>query len=147
MKDVNLFNKVFHYLNYIVGFLGGVIGYALGGYDQALLILIGMVFADYITGLLSAYLNKKLNSDIGRQGIVKKIGIFLVVTIAYMTDTILGAEGLIRMMSIWFYISKEGISALENLAESGVPIPEKLKNALQQLHEQSEDKNTEEEST
>jgi toxin secretion/phage lysis holin len=64
-----------------------------------------------------------------------------------MTDTILGAEGLIRVMSIWFYISKEGVSALENLAESGVPIPEKLKNALQQLHEQSEDKNTEEEST
>jgi toxin secretion/phage lysis holin len=147
MKDVNLFNKVFHYLNYIVGAIGGYIGYALGGYDQALVILIGMVFADYITGLLSAYLTKKLNSDIGRQGIVKKIGIFLVVAIAYMTDTILGAEGLIRMMSIWFYISKEGISALENLAESGVPIPEKLKNALQQLHEQSEDKNTEEELT
>lgn len=143
----DILKGVSEYFNYIVGAIGGYLGYALGGYDQALGILIGMVVADYITGLLSAYVTKKLNSDIGKQGIVKKIGVFLVVAIAYMTDTILGAEGLIRMMSIWFYISKEGISALENLAESGVQIPEKLKNALQQLNDKAEDKNTEEEST
>ena len=127
------------YINYIIGVIGGLLSYALGGYDQVLEILITMVVIDYMTGLLSAYVMKQINSDIGRRGIVKKVGIFLVVAIARLVDGTLGTAGVIRSVTIWFYISKEGISAIENLGQSGVPIPRALQEALQQLNEEEID--------
>jgi len=82
---------------------------------------------------LSAIALKNLDSRIGRKGIAKKIGLFLSIIIAHLIDQILGSEGMVRMMSLWFYISKEGLSSVENLAQMGVPIPELLKRALKQV--------------
>lgn len=139
-EKVELVDKILHYFNYVVGVVGGFLCYILGGYDQVLEILIGMVVTDYITGLLSGYVMQELDSDTGRKGIAKKVGLFVVVAIAHMVDSIMGTGGAIRTMAIWFYISKEGISALENLSQSGVPIPEKLERALKQLNDKSDSK-------
>lgn len=132
-NNMDWLDKVLEYFNYIVGFLGGGICYWLGGYDQALEILLAMVVVDYLTGLLSAYVLQEIDSVIGKKGVAQKVGMFLTVAIAHLTDQILASGGMIRLMAIWFYISKEGISALENLGQVGVPIPEFLKKSLIQL--------------
>ncbi|MCK8816764.1 phage holin family protein [Natroniella sulfidigena] len=128
-------NGLIDYLHYLMGLTGGGIHYWLGGYDQSLKFLISIVIVDYITGLLSAFVLKELNSKLGHRGILRKIGLFLSIVIAHLADEVLGSQGMIRLMAIWFYISKEGISAVENLAQAGVPIPKALKKALQQIQE------------
>jgi len=140
IEKIEVANKVWGYFNYVVGVVGGVISYMLGGYDKALNILILMVVVDYATGLLSGYVMKELDSDTGRKGIAKKIGLFLIVAIAHLVDQILGTGGAVRLMAIWFYISKEGISALENLGQAGVTIPPSLEKALKQLNDKSNSK-------
>ncbi|WP_408956610.1 holin family protein [Natroniella sp. ANB-PHB2] len=109
--------------------------YWLGGNDQSLKFLISIVVVDYITGLLSAFVLKELNSKLGHRGILRKIGLFLSIVIAHLADEVLGSQGMIRLMAIWFYISKEGISAVENLVQVGVLIPKALKKTLQQIQE------------
>ena len=128
-----VFERLLNYFHYLVGLIGGFIYYGVGGYDKGLEVLMWMVVIDYITGLLSAYVLKELDSDIGREGIARKVGLFFTVAIAHLVDQVLGSEGMVRQMAIWFYISKEGISALENLGEAGVPIPDSLRKALKQL--------------
>ncbi|PRX18482.1 Cph1 family holin [Orenia metallireducens] len=130
-----VFERLLNYFHYLVGLIGGFIYYGVGGYDKGLEVLMWMVVIDYITGLLSAYVLKELDSDIGREGIARKVGLFFTVAIAHLVDQVLGSEGMVRQMAIWFYISKEGISALENLGEAGVPIPEFLRKALKQLRD------------
>ena len=125
--------NILNYFHYIIGVIAGSVFYLLGGYDHSLRILIYFVVIDYSTGLLSAIALKNLDSRIGRKGIAKKIGLFLSIIIAHLIDQILGSEGMVRMMSLWFYISKEGLSSVENLAQMGVPIPELLKRALKQV--------------
>jgi toxin secretion/phage lysis holin len=130
---VIVFERVLNYLHYLIGLVGGFICYGVGGYDKSLEVLAWMVIIDYITGLLSAYMLKELDSDIGREGIARKVGLFFTVAIAHLVDQVLGSGGMVRQMAIWFYISKEGISALENLGEAGVLIPDSLRKALKQL--------------
>ena len=128
-----IFDELLDYFHYLVGIAGSFVCYGLGGYDRALEFLIWIVVIDYITGLLSAFVMKELDSDIGREGIVRKVGLFFTVAIAQLVDQVLSSQGMIRQMAIWFYISKEGISALENLGQAGVPIPEFLRKALKQV--------------
>ena len=137
IEKVQAINKIYEYFNYIVGIVGGFLCYLLGGYDIALNGLVLMVVIDYATGLLSGYVMRELDSDTGRRGIAKKIGLFFIVAIAHLVDQILKTGGAIRMMAIWFYISKEGISALENLGQSGIDIPPSLQKALKQLNDKS----------
>lgn len=114
--------------------IGGAVGNLMGGWDAMLKALIVLVLLDYLTGILAAMYNHKLSSDIGYKGIIKKVGIFAVVTVASLIDDSVGLE-LIRNITVVFYIANEGISILENVGNTGVKYPKKLKNILKQLRE------------
>ncbi|QHQ62649.1 holin [Anaerocolumna sedimenticola] len=129
---------------------GGFVGWFLGGFDGFLYALITFVVIDYITGVLCAIIDKNLCSKIGAKGIFKKVLIFVLVGVAHVIDTnVLGVVGntdtnVLRTAVIFFYLSNEGISILENAAHIGLPIPEKLKDVLKQLHKREEDGSQEE---
>ena len=125
-----------------VGFaaVGGWLGYFLGGMDGFIYALITFVVVDYITGLMCAVLDKKLSSEIGFQGIFKKILIFSLVAIGHIIDkSVIGDGSVIRTAVIFFYLSNEGVSILENAAHIGLPIPQKLKDVLGQLHNKGDE--------
>ena len=119
--------------------LGGWIGYYLGGCDGLLYALIAFVIVDYLTGVMCAIADRKLSSEVGFKGICRKVLIFLLVGIANILDMqVLGQEGILRTAVIFFYISNEGVSLIENAAHLGLPIPAKLKAVLEQLHDRAE---------
>ena len=115
--------------------IGGFIGWLLGGFDGFLYALIAFAVIDYITGVMCAISDKKLSSEVGFKGICRKVLIFVLVGIGNMVDVyVLGEAGVLRTAVIFFYLSNEGISLLENSAHLGLPIPQKLKSVLEQLH-------------
>ena len=119
--------------------VGGFLGWYLGGLDGFLYALIVFVVADYITGVLCAVYDKKLSSEVGFKGIAKKVLIFVLVGIGNIIDVSILKEGsAIRTAVIFFYLSNEGISILENAAHIGLPVPQKLKDILEQLHNRSD---------
>ena len=119
--------------------VGGWLGYFLGGCDGLLIALAVFVAADYITGVMCAVSDKKLSSEVGFEGICRKIIIFLLVGIAHILDVTMIATGsVLRTAVTFFYLSNEGVSLLENAAHLGLPIPEKLKDVLEQLHDRAE---------
>lgn len=118
---------------------GGWLGYFLGGCDGLLLALVLFAVADYITGVMCAVADKKLSSEVGLKGICRKVIIFMLVGIAHIIDVNVIATGsVLRTAVIFFYLSNEGVSLLENAGHLGLPIPEKLKIVLEQLHDRSE---------
>ena len=118
---------------------GGVLGWLLGGADGFLYALIAFVVLDYITGVICAVEHKELSSKAGFKGIAKKVVIFCIVGVANILDVyVLGENAILRTAVIFFYISNEGISILENAAELGLPFPEKIKDVLKQLHNRTE---------
>lgn len=118
---------------------GGWLGYFLGGCDGLLLALVIFAVADYITGVMCAVADKKLSSEVGFKGICRKVIIFMLVGIAHIIDVNVIATGsVLRTAVIFFYLSNEGVSLLENAGHLGLPIPEKLKIVLEQLHDRSE---------
>ena len=118
---------------------GGWLGYFLGGCDGLLLALVLFAVADYITGVMCAVSDKKLSSEVGFKGICRKVIIFMLVGIAHVIDVNVIATGsVLRTAVIFFYLSNEGVSLLENAGHLGLPIPEKLKIVLEQLHDRSE---------
>lgn len=115
--------------------LGGLLGWFLGGFDGFLYALVALMVADYITGVMCAIVDKKLSSEIGFRGIFKKVLIFVLVGIGHMIDiNLIGDGSVLRTAIIFFYCSNEGVSMLENVGRLGLPIPEKLKDILAQLH-------------
>ena len=121
--------------------IGGWLGYFLGGCDGLLYALIAFVVIDYITGVMCAINDKKLSSEVGFRGICRKVLIFLLVGIANVLDVqIIGTGSVLRTAVIFFYISNEGVSLLENAAHLGLPVPEKIKIVLEQLHDRAEDR-------
>lgn len=119
-----------------VAAIGGWLGYFLGGMDGLMIALIIFMALDYITGLMCAVIDKKLSSAVGFKGICRKVLIFVLVGIGNLVDVyVLGQEGVLRTAVIFFYLSNEGISFLENAGRLGLPIPEKLKDVLEQLHD------------
>ena len=121
--------------------LGGSIGWFLGGIDGFMYALITLVALDYITGVMVAIVEKKVSSEIGFKGIFKKVLIFIMVGIGNIIDVYILKNGsALRTAVIFFYISNEGISIIENASIIGLPIPEKLKNVLQQLKNDEEEK-------
>ena len=119
--------------------VGGWLGYFLGGCDGLLYTLLAFVILDYLTGVMCAIVDKKLSSQIGFKGIFKKVLIFVLVGVGHLMDMqILGAAGVLRTAVIFFYLSNEGVSLVENAAHLGLPIPAKLKAVLEQLHDRSE---------
>ena len=118
---------------------GGWLGYFLGGCDGLLLALVLFAVADYITGVMCAVADKKLSSEVGFKGICRKVIIFMLVGVAHVIDVNVIATGsVLRTAVIFFYLSNEGVSLLENAGHLGLPIPEKLKIVLEQLHDRSE---------
>ena len=118
--------------------IGGWLGYFLGGCDGLLYALIAFVIIDYITGVMCAISNHTLSSEVGFKGICRKELIFLLVGIANILDIhVIGSGSVLRTAVIFFYISNEGVSLLENAAHLGLPIPEKIKVVLEQLHDRS----------
>ena len=116
--------------------IGGWLGYFLGGMDGLMIALIVFMVIDYITGVMCAIADKSLSSEIGAKGIAKKVAILMLVGIAHIVDTkVVGTGSALRGAVICFYLSNEGLSILENTAHLGLPIPDKLKEILAQLHE------------
>jgi toxin secretion/phage lysis holin len=114
--------------------IGGWLGWLLGGWDGFLYALVAFVVTDYLTGLMAAAVEKKLSSEVGFRGIFKKILIFMLVGIGSILDRqIIGDGSVLRTAVIFFYISNEGISIIENAGRIGLPIPQKLKDILEQL--------------
>ena len=121
---------------------GGFLGWFLGGFDGFLYALIAFTVIDYITGVMCAITDKKLSSSVGFKGICRKVLIFTLVGIGNIVDVyVLGQGGVLRTAIIFFYLSNEGVSILENSAHLGLPIPEKLKEVLEQLHDRGGDDN------
>ena len=125
--------------------VGGWLGYYLGGCDGLLLALVAFGLADYLTGVMCAVIDRKLSSNVGLKGICRKVLIFLLVGIANILDVhVIGTGSVLRTAVIFFYISNEGVSLLENAAHLGLPVPEKIKAVLEQLHDRAEKTETEE---
>ena len=119
--------------------IGGWLGWFLGGCDGLLYALIAFVTIDYITGVMCAVIDHRLSSEVGFKGIFKKVLIFLLVGVANILDVqVIGTGCVLRTAVIFFYISNEGVSILENAAYLGLPVPEKIKTVLEQLHDRSE---------
>ena len=119
--------------------VGGWLGWFLGGCDGLLYALLAFVIVDYVTGVACAIADHKLSSEVGFKGIFKKVLIFLLVGIGHILDTqVIGTGSVLRTAVIFFYISNEGVSLVENAAHLGLPIPEKLKAVLEQLHDRAE---------
>ena len=116
--------------------LGGWLGYFLGGMDGLLIALLVFAVLDYVTGLMCAIADRKLSSAVGFKGVCKKVFILMLVGVAHIIDLhVVGTGSALRGAVICFYLSNEGISLLENAAHLGLPVPEKLKMILEQLHD------------
>lgn len=123
---------------YAFAALGGALGAVMGGFDGFLYALVVFVVVDYATGLMAA-VEKQLSSEVGFKGIFKKVVIFCLVAVGHIVDThIIGEGSVLRTAVIFFYLSNEGISIMENAARIGLPVPEKLKAVLEQLREEKE---------
>ena len=121
--------------------VGGWLGYFLGGCDGLLYALIAFVVIDYITGVLCAISDKNLSSEVGFKGICRKVLIFTLVGIGNIIDVqVLGSPGVLRTAVIFFYLSNEGVSLLENAAHLGLPVPDAIKTVLEQLHDRADGK-------
>lgn len=133
MKDI------WNWIQLALSAFGGVVGWFLGGLDGLLYALLTFVVIDYVTGVMCAIVDKKLSSKIGFKGIFKKVLIFVMVAIGHIIDiNLIGTGSVLRTAVIFFYLSNEGISFLENTAHLGLPIPSKLKAVLEQLHDRAE---------
>ena len=125
--------------------VGGWLGYFLGGCDGLLIALVVFAVTDYITGVMCAIADKKLSSEIGFKGICRKVIIFMLVGIAHVLDiNVIATGSVLRTAVIFFYLSNEGVSLLESAAHLGLPVPEKLKDVLEQLHDRAEKEKEEE---
>ena len=126
-------------IQFLFAGIGGWLGYFLGGCDGLLIALLLFVITDYITGVMCAIADKKLSSAVGFKGICRKVLIFLLVGIANILDMqVIGTGSVLRTAVIFFYISNEGVSLLENAGHLGLPIPVKIKAVLEQLHDRAE---------
>lgn len=134
MRDFTI-DLVWAKLQLAISAVGGWLGYFLGGVDGLMTALIIFMVTDYVTGLMCAIVDKQLSSRVGFKGLFKKMLIIILVGIAHIVDLhVVGTGEALRSAVICFYLSNEGVSLLENAAHLGLPIPEKLKSILAQLH-------------
>jgi len=139
IKEDNTMKELWTTIQLVFAAVGGWLGWFLGGCDGLLFALVAFVVIDYITGIMCAVVDKKLSSAVGFKGIFKKVLIFALVGVGHILDTrVIGAGSVLRTAVIFFYLSNEGISLLENAGHLGLPIPKKLKSILEQLHDRAE---------
>lgn len=135
----------FHAFQLFFTTLGGMLGAFLGGVDGILYTLIVMIIIDYVTGFMCAIVEKRLSSEVGFRGIFKKVVILMIVGIANMIDVHVLTQGAVfRTAVIFFYISNEGVSIIENAGILGLPIPAKLRAILEQLKDEGDEEDTSE---
>lgn len=115
------------------------IGWLVGGFDTMMITLLLFMVIDYLSGVICGISNKKLSSEIGFKGIFKKVMIILLVGVSNLLGLALGVEGL-RYIIISFYLANEGISIVENASILGLPVPQKVKDVLEQLKNISNEK-------
>ena len=126
--------KILEYLKYYIMVIGAGFTWLYGAWDTAIIVLICFMVADYITGVVKGWYTKDLSSDIGLKGLARKFLILLVVMMAVLMDRLLSnGTWVFRTLACYFYIANEGISILENAIVIGLPVPDKLKDALVQL--------------
>lgn len=134
MKDFTI-ELIWTKIQIVFTAIGGWLGYFLGGFDGILYALIALMVLDYVTGVMCAVEAKKLSSAVGFKGICRKVLILILVGIAHITDVhVVGNGSALRTAVVFWYISNEALSIFENSARLGLPVPEKLKQALKQLH-------------
>ena len=135
MRDISI-DLIWAKIQMAFTVLGGWLGWYLGGADGLLITLIVFAVLDYITGVMCAIIDKALSSEIGFKGLFRKVLIFALVGIGHIVDEqVIGTGGALRSAVICFYLSNEGVSILENAAHLGLPVPDKLKTVLEQLHD------------
>ena len=127
-----------NFISDVISVILTTIVYVLGGWDVALISMVIVVIIDYITGVASAFYNKKLSSKQGLKGIIKKFCYFLIVALAVVIDNLLGQSGIIRTLVIYFFVANDGLSVIENMAEMDIKLPKKLIDALEELRHKSE---------
>lgn len=127
----------------VVAAVGAALSYLYGGWSALLGVLLAFVVADYLTGVVAAAVEGKLNSNVGFRGIARKVGIFLVVAVAHLADTVLGDSTLIRDAAIFWYLANELLSITENAGRIGVPIPPAISRAVEILRGKSDGQVTE----
>ena len=138
MRDFSI-DLIWTRLQIAITGIGGWLGYVLGGMDGLLIALVVFITIDYITGIMCAIIDKKLSSEVGFKGIFKKVLILMLVGIANVIDVhVVGTGSALRGATVCFYLSNEGLSILENTVHLGLPVPEKLKEILSQLHNRDE---------
>ena len=120
--------------------LGTFLSFVFGDWDVALQCLIIAIAIDYISGIIKAFINKELSSKIGVKGLLKKVGVLLIVALATLIDKITGETGMVRTLVIYYFVANEGLSVIENLGEAGLPIPDVIKKALKSLKNESKGK-------
>ena len=129
-----------HWFNAIVSTIATTFVFLIGGFDVAMSCLLIAIALDYVSGILKAFINKNLSSEIGLKGILKKVGILVIVMLGVLVDRVAGETGAIRKLVIYYFVANEGLSIIENLGEAGLPIPKKLKNALKALKKETDKK-------
>lgn len=135
MRDFTI-DLVWTKIQVAVTALGGWFGYFVGGVDGFMTALIVLMVLDYVTGIMCAIVDKQLSSSIGFKGLFKKMLIIMLVGVAHIVDMhVVGSHEALRSAVICFYLSNEGVSVMENASRLGLPIPEKLKAVLAQLHD------------
>lgn len=128
-----------HFVNNAISVVLTTFVYLVGGIDIAMKSLLIVIAIDYVTGVISAIYNKKLNSTIGLKGILKKFSYFIIVSLSVILDRIVGDTGAIRTLVIYFFVANDGISIVENIGKMGVPLPKKLTEVLEQLKNKGDD--------
>lgn len=128
--------KVWNLMQILFSGLGGFMGYFLGGCDGLIFSLLIFISIDYVTGVMCAIVEKTLSSDVGFKGICRKVLIFLLVGVVHILDLhVVKTGSVLRSAVVFFYLSNEGVSILENAAHLGLPVPKKVKDVLEQLHD------------
>ena len=135
-----MYEKVFAWVRGCASLGAGILSYLYGDMNGLLVALFVVIVLDYMTGLLKAGIKKELSSEVGFKGILKKMLILLVVALAHLIDNCVGSGETWRNIAIVFYISNEGISILENAVACGLPVPKKLREILEQLENETEEK-------
>lgn len=128
-----------HFINNAISVVLTTFVYLVGGIDIAMKSLLIVIVIDYITGVISAIYNKKLNSTIGLKGILKKFSYLIIVSLSVILDRIVGDTGAIRTLVIYFFVANDGISIVENIGKMGVPLPKKLTEVLEQLRNKGDE--------
>lgn len=128
--------NVWNWMQVVMAAIGGGLGWFFGELDGFFYALLAFVVIDYLTGVMCAIADRSLSSEVGFRGIFRKVLIFVMVGAGHILDAqVIGSGDALRTAVIFFYISNEGVSLLENAAHIGLPVPEKLKDVLAQLHD------------